>query len=205
MKRVSQKNGVADAQPTVSRRIVLKAVGVTAAGAAVGIGAPAVLNQLARRQQGESAWRVLAPAEVALLEAVCEQIIPTDEDPGAKDAGCVRFIDWQLAGPYGRFLGRYRVGIAAIQATSVALHGKTFEQLAWDVQTKLLEQLEKDAVPKEHWADVPPAEFFRLVREHTMQGFYGSPRHGGNKDYVSYKMMGIEYPRVIGRNTGSKA
>ena len=33
-----------------------------------------------------------------------------------------------------------------------------------------------------------------------MQGFYGSPRHGGNKDYVSYRMLGLEYPDIIGQN-----
>jgi gluconate 2-dehydrogenase gamma chain len=33
-----------------------------------------------------------------------------------------------------------------------------------------------------------------------MQGFYGSPRHGGNRDYLSYRMLGIDYPQVIGRN-----
>jgi gluconate 2-dehydrogenase gamma chain len=33
-----------------------------------------------------------------------------------------------------------------------------------------------------------------------MQGFYGSPRHGGNRDYVSYKMMKLDYPHVIGQN-----
>jgi len=33
-----------------------------------------------------------------------------------------------------------------------------------------------------------------------MQGFYGSPRHGGNRNYASYKMMGLEYPRLIGQN-----
>jgi gluconate 2-dehydrogenase gamma chain len=33
-----------------------------------------------------------------------------------------------------------------------------------------------------------------------MQGFYGSPRHGGNKNYMSYQMMGIDFPLVVGRN-----
>jgi gluconate 2-dehydrogenase gamma chain len=31
-------------------------------------------------------------------------------------------------------------------------------------------------------------------------GFYGSPRHGGNKDYISYRMLGLDYPLIIGRN-----
>ena len=33
-----------------------------------------------------------------------------------------------------------------------------------------------------------------------MQGFYGSPRHGGNKDYASYRMLGLDYPNIIGQN-----
>jgi hypothetical protein len=33
-----------------------------------------------------------------------------------------------------------------------------------------------------------------------MQGFYGSPRHGGNSNYVSYKMMKLDYPHVMGQN-----
>jgi gluconate 2-dehydrogenase gamma chain len=37
-----------------------------------------------------------------------------------------------------------------------------------------------------------------------MQGFYGSPRHGGNRNYVSYKMLGLEYPVVMGQNRYSK-
>ena len=50
------------------------------------------------------------------------------------------------------------------------------------------------------WQDVSSRDFFRLVRDHTMQGFYGSPRHGGNRDYVSYKMLGLDYPQIVGRN-----
>ena len=33
-----------------------------------------------------------------------------------------------------------------------------------------------------------------------MQGFYGSPRHGGNRNYASYRMLGLEYPPVLGQN-----
>ena len=31
-------------------------------------------------------------------------------------------------------------------------------------------------------------EFFDLILAHTMQGFYGDPRHGGNRDAVSCLM-----------------
>jgi gluconate 2-dehydrogenase gamma chain len=33
-----------------------------------------------------------------------------------------------------------------------------------------------------------------------MQGFYGSPRHGGNRGFVSFRMIGIDYPRIVGQN-----
>ena len=38
-----------------------------------------------------------------------------------------------------------------------------------------------------------------------MQSFYGSPRHGGNPDYASYPMLGLEYPHVDGQNRYGKA
>jgi len=37
-----------------------------------------------------------------------------------------------------------------------------------------------------------------------MQGYYGSPRHGGNKDNMSYKMLKLDYPVVIGQNRYNK-
>ena len=42
-------------------------------------------------------------------------------------------------------------------------------------------------------------DFFDLVREHTMEGYYGSPRHGGNRDAVSWRMLGLDEPPLRGR------
>jgi gluconate 2-dehydrogenase gamma chain len=43
----------------------------------------------------------------------------------------------------------------------------------------------------EHDTSSPLASFFAMVIDHTMQGFYGSPEHGGNRDEASWKMLGI--------------
>ena len=135
-----------------------------------------------------------------MLDAVCAQIIPTDQDPGAREAGCVAYIDRQLAGAHQRFADRYRSGLASLAATCQALHERSFEELSSAEQIKLLEKMEAGQSPKEHWKTVSSGEFFQLVCDHTMQGFYGSPRHGGNKDYVSYRMLGLDYPNIIGQN-----
>jgi len=42
--------------------------------------------------------------------------------------------------------------------------------------------------------------FFELLRNHTMEGYYGSPRHGGNRDAVSWRMLGLAEPPVLGRS-----
>jgi hypothetical protein len=38
-----------------------------------------------------------------------------------------------------------------------------------------------------------------MLREHAMMGFYGDPRHGGNRERVSWKMLGVADPPIRGR------
>ncbi len=148
----------------------------------------------------DSPWRFFTEHEARTVIAFAEQIIPKDDDPGATDANVVNFIDKQLVGPYTRFQEEYRKGIPAIEQSASQILRKHFYELEWDEQAHFMEQMEKGKLPEEHWQEVSQKNFFNLMLDHTMQGFYGSPRHGGNKNYVSYKMMRIDYPHVIGQN-----
>ena len=60
--------------------------------------------------------------------------------------------------------------------------------------------MEKGEFSGDYWKDHSPASFFDLLRQHSLQGFYGSPIHGGNRGYISYHMLGLDYPKVIGQN-----
>jgi gluconate 2-dehydrogenase gamma chain len=71
--------------------------------------------------------------------------------------------------------------------------------LPLDAQTALLKDAEKGDVEKADWGELDPARFFRLLRDHTMMGFYGDPRHGGNRDRVSWRMLGVPDPPIRGR------
>ena len=163
----------------VNRRTFVK--GVAAAGAA---------SALTSCGRAPGRWRFLTQKEAELVNLISDQIIPRDQDPGAIDAGVVYFVDKQLAGPYKRFQRDYREGLLAVEKTCSSMYGRTFAQLSWNQQTKALQALESG----------PSARFFELIRDHCMQGFYGSPRHGGNKDYVSFRMLGLDYPQIIGQN-----
>lgn len=166
------------------------------AGAALGSALPRT-GRAASVAEPSGGWNFLTMEEAGLLAAVCEQIVPADQDPGAMQAGCVDFIDRQLAGTYRRHQRAYREGLAALQELSRRLHGRPFEELPFDIQTAVLVQVEAGRVDPGQWTsrDIPSPAFFQLVRNHTLQGFYGSPRHGGNKGFASYRMLGIELPR----------
>ena len=145
-------------------------------------------------------WRYFTEAEATLVSAICQQIIPADDFPGAVEAGVPVFIDRQLAGRLKRHQEAYRAGLAGVQGTSGAMFGRNFETLKFDDQTTVLKAIEAGKVPAGKWRGASARTFFNLIRDHTMQGFYGSPRHGGNRDYVSYRMLGVDYPQVIGQN-----
>jgi gluconate 2-dehydrogenase gamma chain len=148
----------------------------------------------------ESGWRFFTKDDAVLIDALAEQIIPTDEWPGGRDSGVTSFIDKQLVGPYKRFQPVYRKGIAAMRETCEVLYQKKFEDLLWDEQTVLLENMEAGKMKDAVWKDGFDIEFFSLIRDHSMQAYYGSPIHGGNRNKMSYKMMGIDYPLIIGQN-----
>ena len=148
-------------------------------------------------------WRCLSRDEAATLEAMCERIIPTDHDPGAGWADVVTYIDRQLTGPYRKLRKTYRLGLAGTNTTSLAMFGKPFAALASSQQDSVLQTMDNGQAQGDHWKQVSAKSFFDLVLSHTMQGFYGDPRHGGNRERVSWKMLGLPYPPVRGRMTGA--
>lgn len=138
--------------------------------------------------RGNASWRFFTAEEAETVIALSEQIIPADQDPGATDAGVIHYIDRHLAGHFRRWQPVYRRGLAELDRLCRQRHGKRFVALAFAQQTAVLEGL--------------PGElkgFFNLVIEHTMQGFYGDPRHGGNRDAVSWRMLGVPLIPVRGR------
>ena len=158
-----------------------------------------------------SQWKFFTTEEVSLVDALVEQIIPTDEWLGAKDAHVTNFIDKQLTGPYKELQEKYTRGLKLIKVSCDKLFNDKFENLEWDIQTEFLIDMELGKLSKldtsklngnnnQIWKDGFGREFFNIIREHTMQGYYGSPRHGGNYRYVSYKMLGLDFLPIIGQN-----
>lgn len=150
--------------------------------------------------KNSSQYKVFTDDEAKCLITLCEQIIPADQDPGATDAEVIRFIEKQTSLRFPDELPLYQKGIAALQATCRGVHGVKFEKLSQGMQIETIQNMEQGRLLEVFWEDVSQQSFLNLVINRTMQGFYGSPRHGGNKDYVSYRMLKLEYPLLIGQN-----
>ncbi len=164
---------------SVKRRKFLEVgIAATATGSLVSCG----------RTGGGPYWRFFTAAEARVVDAIAEQIIPADAAPGASQAGVVNFIDLQLTKYYRKYRDAYRKGIAGVEAASRSRFGKSFTDLPAEQRIEVLTEIEEKA-----------GEFFALIRAHTMQGYYGDPRHGGNRDEVSWKTLGLPSPPVRGR------
>src|SRR2546430_701612 len=176
-----------DSRLKLSRRVFLQTAMAAAAASGLACG------------RNGTPWRFLTIEEARALAAMSDQIIPADKDAGASWAGVVNFIDRQLCGPFKNLQAIYRRGLAGVDQSSRALHGKLFADLGSEQQIIVLRQLEEGKAPGAIWKQASSSEFFGYVVDHTMQGFYGDPRHGGNREGVSWKMLGLPYPPIPGR------
>jgi len=121
------------------------------------------------------------PEQAADVAAMASQIIPTDDTPGAREAGCVYFIDSGLTTFLRDNQPLYTQGLKDLEAKTQELFptaGK-FSELTSPQQIQLLTAIEK-------------TPFFTAVRNHTIIGMFASPKHGGNQDEVGWKLIGFE-------------
>ncbi|MDR1344795.1 MAG: gluconate 2-dehydrogenase subunit 3 family protein [Tannerellaceae bacterium] len=154
-----------------------------------------------RRSPHARLYRTFSPEEAGCLIALCEQVIPADDTPGATDAGVIFYIDTTVARYFPETVSRYKTGIASLQTYCLREHGSSFETLAQSVQTDIMKRMDTGDFPSEDgWEGVSPKSFMSMLTEHTMQGFYGPPRHGGNRNYASYRMLKLDFPLVVGQN-----
>ena len=146
------------------------------------------------KKQPTTQWQYLTEEEAQLVIAMSSRIIPSDDEPGAVEAGVVYFIDQQLVSYYRRWTLVYREGLKGVEKASKALFSKSFTALQPQQMDALLEQIENESISTELNPGKMLTRFFNLLVDHCMQGFYGDPRHGGNRDWSSYKMLDL---RVI--------
>ena len=167
-------------------------------GSAAGLGStwlashwPGIVAAQEHAQQAATSTRPVTfefftPEEALETESVAAQIIPTDDTPGAREAGVVHFIDRALTTFDRDKQTIYTKGLKDLQTKTRGLFPGTaelgtaeFSGLQPAQQIQVLQAMEK-------------TEFFPLIRLHTILGFFANPEYGGNQHKAGWNLIGFE-------------
>lgn len=137
----------------------------------------------------DSALLFFSRKEALIINALTGEFLPSEEgSPGAAEAGVTTYIDRSLAGFMRDLQSVYRRGFVALADLTSELFGISFVEATGDQRAQLMGEMAQLGV------DHPEkflGQFFRIVREHTIQGFFGDPAYGGNRDTVGWKLVGF--------------
>lgn len=155
-------------------------------------------------------YNFLNADEAAFVEAAIARLIPAEPEwAGALEADVSVYIDRQLSGAYGQGAKFYRNGPFAastptqgyqLQHTPAELfrlgarllneklQAPRFSDRTVDEQDRLLAALEKGEIIESKPVAVA---FFQLLLGLTMEGYFADPLYGGNRDMVSWRMLGF--------------
>ncbi len=204
--------------PKLSRRSFLTAAGLAPVARldAQTARAPASSPSSPAHAGGDDArpvYTFLNSQEVAFLEAATARLIPSDETgPGAREAWVTHYIDRQLGGAWGAGERLYRGGpwhegtptqgyqlpftpaelfrnaMRALRDEARNANRPAFEQMSAADQDRFLHELEKD---RRDLGGVPADIFFQSLLEVTIEGYFCDPVYGGNRNMVSWQMIGF--------------
>ena len=124
------------------------------------------------------------------LRSMMNRIIPRDDFPDAWEAGVGIYLARQFERDLRSQVETYYLGLEALEAESQAFAGKGFTELDTNAQDLMLKRLEAGQVTLS-WP-VNPTEFFHMIIEHVMEGYYSDPGNGGNRDSIAWRMIGFK-------------
>jgi gluconate 2-dehydrogenase gamma chain len=163
-----------------------------------------------RAPQRQPTYLFFNAEEAAFIEAAVARLIPKDDQwGGALEAGVPNYIDKQLAGAWGAGERLYRSGPwqpgtpsqgyqlpftpaelfrTALATIDKALAKTPFAQMSADQQDNYLAGLEQGGTDL---GGVPSEVFFSHLWECTLEGFFSDPVYGGNRNMISWRMIGF--------------
>ncbi len=135
----------------------------------------------------------LSDAQLRILAAFADRIIPKDElGPSASESDVPVYIN--------RALGDYLAGektafVEGLEATNTfarRTHNTAFVDLSGEQQDAVLTAME--AGTAEGFANA--RAFFNRARRLTMEGMFGDPYYGGNKNFAGWDLIRYPGPRM---------
>src|SRR6266566_6958214 len=193
----------------LNRRNFLLRAGTSLGAAWVTTNWPALLSAATHAHNAARAtpppkYEFFTPEEAAEIEAITARIIPTDDTPGAREAGVVYFIDRALVTFSVDDQKTYREGLPELQkrVTELFPGASLFSAATPDQQEAVLESLDEagaKASPQRpqrlrYRRSAAAQPLFEVLRVHSIAGFLIDPEVGrkGNRDGLGWAVIGRE-------------
>jgi gluconate 2-dehydrogenase gamma chain len=144
-------------------------------------------------------FEFFSPAEATEIDALTARIIPTDDTPGAREAGVLFFIDRSLVTFASGDQQKYREGLRELQSLVrekfpgvEKFSAATMEQQDELLHTMEASQTQTERAPRRR--SLKSAQtFLEALRVQTIAGFLIDPEVGlGNRGGVGWKLIGRE-------------
>jgi len=141
-------------------------------------------------------FEFFTPEMAAEVDAIAARIIPTNQTPGAREAGVVYFIDRALATFASADRKLYTEGMAELQARAREIFPGVdkFSAATAEQQDEILRALDKDPSSSDQPFRPRPSgqNFFETLRQHTIAGFLIDPDSDlrGNRSGVGWQVIG---------------
>jgi len=183
-----------------ARRDFLLQVGGAVGAAWVNTQWPAILDAAQHAHQAVNSktpgkLEVLTAEQARQVEAICAQIVPSDDLPGAREAGVVYFIDRALKTFSSEDLPTYQKGLENLNKLTAEKYpgAQSFADASAEQQEAILTELTAEQSGGKSGRRNAPEEstdFFEMIRMHTIFGFLADPSAGGNRNYSGWKVIG---------------
>ncbi len=152
----------------------------------------------AMQSSSPTAFEFFTTEMAAEIEAAAARIVPTNDTPGAREAGVVCFIDRALMTFTKNDQELYHEGLKQLQARTRELYPTIpkFSSATPEQQDEILRSLDTGATQSDRpFRPGPEGQgFFETLRQHTILGFLIDPDadRRGNKDGVGWRVIGRE-------------
>jgi len=135
----------------------------------------------------------LSDAQLGLLAAIVDRIIPRDElSPSASECGVTEYINRSLGDYLAAEKPAFIEGLEMTDAFARRTEDKAFVDLPAEKQDALLTAMDNGAA--EGFANAKV--FFNRARRLTLEGMFGDPYYGGNRNFAGWDLIRYPGPRL---------
>jgi gluconate 2-dehydrogenase gamma chain len=135
----------------------------------------------------------LSDAQLRLLAAFVDRLIPKDElGPGASESGVPEYINRSLGDFLASEKPAFIEGLEGTDALARRTQNAAFVDLSPERQDAVLTVMENGSAE-----GFPNARaFFNRARRLTLEGMFGDPYYGGNRNFAGWDLIKYPGPRL---------